>query len=285
MLHHFLLTRFNLRLWSKDKTERMIDWEQWLERRMALFETYCLPSVMGQSYGEFTWVLLVDVNTPQAIMDRLHRCKQQCPQIHLVRVRSEYGVHFAEVFSQVTAKLLAEQQAKEGDCCLTTYLDNDDCIAQDFVEDTQHRCKHLTTPCFLSYDWGLQVYTELEHFTTRICYPNNHFLTLVETVCDEGFQPKTCYGYGSHFLVEKRELARVEHVSDATHPMWVELIHHENIDNDVKMTLRTNIVTDKTLLRKRFLLDIDIHPNHRLAFAVRTMGQIYRRIRNKFRKQ
>ena len=285
MLHHFLLTRFNLRLWSKDKTERMIDWEQWLERRMALFETYCLPSVIGQSCGEFTWVLLVDNHTPAAVMERLHRCKEGCAQIHLVRVKSEYGFRFAEIFSQVVAKLLNERKAKEGDRYLTTYLDNDDCLADDFVAETQRRCKDLEASCFLSFDYGLQVFTDLEHFTTRICYSNNHFLTLVETITGEGYKPRTCYGYGSHFLVEEQGLARVEHVSDATHPMWVELIHRENIDNDVKMTLRTSIVAEKTLLRQRFSLDIVIHPNHRLAFAVRAMGQIYRRIRNKFRKQ
>lgn len=284
MLHHFLLTRFNLRLWSKDKTESFINRGAWLARRMELFETYCLPSVVGQTCGEFTWVLLVDASTPAAVMERLHQCRERCPQMHLVRVRSEYGRRFAEIFSQVVARQLAERHAGEGDRCLTTYLDNDDCLARDFVAETQRRSEGLDAPCFLSYDYGLQVYTEMDHFATRICYPNNHFLTLVEAVFGDGFQPRTCYGYGSHFLLEQRGLARVEHVRDAAHPMWVELIHAENVDNDVKMTLRTSVVTDRTLLRQRFSLDIDIHPNHRWTFAARAIGQIYRRIKNKFRQ-
>lgn len=277
MLHHFLLTRFNLRLWSQDKTARTIDPDKWIERRMALFETYCLPSVMGQSCGDFTWVLLIDAHTPSAVMKRLYRNKKQCPQMYLVRVQSEYGLHFAEIFSQVVDQLLSEQQAKEGDRCLTTFLDNDDCLAQDFVAETQRCCKDLAAPCFLSFDYGLQVYTEMEHFTTRICYPNNHFLTFTETVTGEGFKPKTCYGYGSHFLLQKYGLAQVEHVSDASHPMWIELIHSENIDNDVKMTFSTRFVTDKTLLRQRFSLDMDILPNHQMSFILRAIQQMWRR--------
>lgn len=277
-LHHFLLTRFNLHIWSQDKTQAPIDWYEWLCRRMALFERYCLPSVKGQTCGEFTWVLLVDTNTPPAIMERLRGYKDTCPQIHLVRVMSEYGTSFVEIFAQVVAKLLRERKAKVGDLCLTTYFDNDDSLANDFVAQVQRRSNALVAPCFLSFDYGLQVYSELEHFTTLIRYPNNHFLSLAEPVLGEAFEPVTCYGYGSHFYVERRGLARVEHVSDAACPMWVELIHHENVDNDVKMTLRTSIVTDRSLLRRRFSLAIDIHPAHRISFAQRAVGQMWRRM-------
>lgn len=45
MIYHYLLTRFNLALWIEDKNGAAIDREEWLKRRMALFETFCLPSV------------------------------------------------------------------------------------------------------------------------------------------------------------------------------------------------------------------------------------------------
>ena len=38
MIYHYLLTRFNLALWIEDKNGAAIDREEWLKRRMALFE-------------------------------------------------------------------------------------------------------------------------------------------------------------------------------------------------------------------------------------------------------
>lgn len=49
MTHHYLLTRFNLALWQEDKNGQTIDREEWIRKRLKLFETYCLPSVAGQT--------------------------------------------------------------------------------------------------------------------------------------------------------------------------------------------------------------------------------------------
>lgn len=280
-IHHFLLTRFNLRLWSHDKTEETIDPSQWLTRRMQLFETYCLPSVMGQTVTDFAWVLLLDAATPPTFVEQLRGCKKRFPKIHLVHVRSDSGARYAEIFSQVVAHALSARKATEGDLCLTTYLDNDDCLARDFVEQTQQRCLSLQPPCFLAFDYGLQVFTEMEHFATCIRYPNNHFVTLAERVAGTIFMPATCYGYGSHFFLESHHLARVEHTGSSDRPMWVELIHHGNIDNDVKMTLHMSFAADAGLLRERFNVAADIHPRHRLAFFCRAIGQMWRRLKKK----
>lgn len=149
------------------------------------------------------------------------------------------------------------------------------------MEQTQQRCQSLQAPCFLAFDYGLQVYTEMQHFSTCIRYPNNHFLTLAERVAGTIFMPTTCYGYGSHFYLESRHLARVEHTGSEDQPMWVELIHHENIDNDVHMTFHTSIVSNADLLRERFSVDEAIHPRHRLVFLLRAFKQVWRRLRMK----
>lgn len=49
MTHHYLLTRFNLALWQEDKNGQTIDRGEWIRKRLELFETYCLPSVAGQT--------------------------------------------------------------------------------------------------------------------------------------------------------------------------------------------------------------------------------------------
>ncbi len=56
-LRHYLLTRFNLPLWNKDKHGLATRDEAWLENRCRLFEQYTLPSVQQQSCKDFVWVV------------------------------------------------------------------------------------------------------------------------------------------------------------------------------------------------------------------------------------
>lgn len=215
MIHHYLLTRFNLALWQEDKNGKVIEREEWLERRMGLFETYCLPSVMGQICRDFIWILLVDEETPAAYREQIKAYRLLCPQIHFVVVKLQYAFHFADVFRQVVMVDLEKKVFHEGDLCLTTYLDNDDCIAKTFVEMVQAECLRFNLQPnekrFLSFDYGLQLFTDLHHLATRILYPNNHFLTLAECLPLGVSTIRTCYGFGSHFLLEKRGSAEVHH--------------------------------------------------------------------------
>lgn len=289
MIHHYFLTRFNLALWQEDKNGKTIDRGKWLERRMDFFETYCLPSVMGQTCQEFRWILLVDADTPAAYRERIKAYRSLCPQIHFVGVKLQYAFHFANVFRQVVMADLQKKGFYEGDLCLTTYLDNDDCIAKTFAKRVQAECLnfHLqpNEKRFLSFDYGLQLFTDLYHLSTRILYPNNHFLTLAECLPLGAYTIRTCYGFGSHFLLEKRGLAEVHHIKDKAHPMWVEVIHDENVDNDVKMTFDTHVVKDKHLLKSDFSLNVDIATKHRLAFCFRALKQVWRRTKNKFKNK
>lgn len=298
MVHHYLLTRFNLALWREDKTGKSIDRKEWLERRMRLFETYCLPSVAGQTCQDFRWILLVDEDTPAEYREKIKTYRSRCRQIRFVGIKPRYALRFADIFRQVVVADLQKEGWKQGDLCLTTYLDNDDCIARTFVETAQTECRDFHLPPggkrFLSFDYGLQLFTQLHHLATRIYYPNNHFLTLAEylpgrnTSSDDPSAPlpqpalRTCYGFGSHFLLEKRRLAEVHHISDSEHPMWIEVIHGENVDNDVKMTLDTHFVRDKDLLRREFLLPMETGRGYRMVFAFRALGQMWRRLKNKF---
>lgn len=301
MIHHYLLTRFNLALWREDKAGKAIDREKWLTKRMLLFETYCLPSVIGQTCQDFQWILLVDENTSTKYREKIKAYRIACPQIRFVGVRAEFAPRFADVFRQVVTTDLRKKGWNEGDLCLTTYLDNDDCVAKTFVERVQAECLgfHLipNEKKFLSFDYGLQLFTDIGYFATRIFYPNNHFLTLAECLpsCSSSSVAsspsvflsfiRTCYGYGSHFLLEKRGLAEVCHVRDKKYLMWIEVIHKENVDNDVKMTLDTHFVKDKHLLKRNFSLNVDIATRHRIAFCFRALKQVWRRTKNKFKNK
>lgn len=299
MMHTFILTRFALHLWTHDKHGEEMAWERWLEERFGLFERWCLPSLMGQTRQDFRWLLLVSDTLPDWAEERMRKCQERCPQICWIRVGDgmdnkdsrPVGFHaegshfgFARMFQRAVGRCLEELEAQgrlhAGDRCLTTYLDNDDELMPDFVERVQFWATRVKPGTFVSFDYGYQEFVEI-NLRTRIYYPNNHFITLVEEVNDSQIVsfsenqfirffdnqvpqfPKTCYGYGSHFLLEKRGAAPVFHVTDRRHPMWTEVIHGHNVDNDVKMTLDTKVVRGSI--------------KSRCLFVVRALGQIWRR--------
>lgn len=290
MVFHYLLTRFNLSLWNKDKKGRKIDKDAWIERRMSLFESYCLPSVTGQKCQNFIWVLLVDEDTPEGFRQAIKVYSKTCPQIKLIGVKAHAAAYFPKIFQKVVIDDLKNRDWKDGDLCLTTYLDNDDSIHQSFVDEVQKRCQCFNLKSderrFLSFDYGLQLFTELGNFCTRVFYPNNHFITLAERLSDNGSlnyaKIRTCYGYGSHFLLEQNKMLKVCHVDNAKNPMWIEVVHGENVDNDVKMTLHTRIVSDPGTLCRDFSLSLDVDTDHVLDFSLRAIKQVLRRTKNKF---
>ena len=266
MIHHFILTRYSLSLWSRDKNNHTINKEQWLQERQQLFEQYCLPSMKEQTCKNFEWILLCDEKTPSLYINRLKELKQICPQIYVVVIKSQFAWKFAQVFREIVRKRLVEREAKSGDVCLTTYMDNDDMLSPKYVQKIQEIADDMNYNTFISFDYGKQYFTEID-VTTRIYYPNNHFVTLVEGVENV----RTCYGYGSHFYLEKSGVAKVHHISDKDELMWTEVIHKDNVDNDVKMTLNTRILRGKAM--------------NRFRFALRVVKQVYRRCKDKIYKR
>lgn len=285
MMRHFILTRFNLWLWGKDKKGKNIDRDAWLNDRVSLFECYTLPSLSAQTCKDYVWIILVDSESPEWFRKKTREWKVTCPQMHFVVVKPSYHSYFAKVFQEVVNMVVKKEKgaAEEDMTVLTTYLDNDDAVRTNFVEDIQKQAENTDSDTFLYYDYGLQYFTEMG-ISTRVFYPNNHFTTLVERIAHGGVNKnvRTCYGYGSHFLVERKKLAKVRHVSSKNKPMWVEIVHGCNVDNDVKMTFDTMLwLRDNDSYGCRLLQN-----NHRRYAYIRKwipqmIGQVVRRAKNK----
>ena len=220
-LQHFVLTRFNLLLWNKDKDGNKVRTKEWLEHRFALFEQYCLPSIKNQTCQNFEWVVLFDSTTPEAFKKKIEEYKKECPLLIPVFVEPEHGRYFAEIFREEVVKRLNSQRV------ITTYLDNDDALSIHFVEDLQKRAESPSNGNFINYVDGYQYYTDYK-YVMRIHYPRNHFMSVVE----EGNPAtiKTIYGYGSHYYIEKIPGIKIEYVKNQ--PMWCEVIHEKNMGND-----------------------------------------------------
>ena len=68
---HFIITRFNLRIWQQDKNNIPTHTSEWLEHRFELFEKYCLPSVENQTNKNFIWLCMFDKETPAPYKERI----------------------------------------------------------------------------------------------------------------------------------------------------------------------------------------------------------------------
>ena len=251
IVNHFILTRFNLRLWRQDKNGSPVRTAEWLEHRFALFANYCLSSVAAQSCKDFQWIVLFDSKTPEQYRERIEGYRAQCPQLVPVFVEPENGRYFAEVFRGEVCRLL--RQAQDPKRMLTTYLDNDDALAVGFVEDVQRRADELPDDTFISYTDGYQYYTD-HSYVMRIHYPRNHFVSVVES--GNSLTLRTIYGYGSHYYIDNIPGTKIERV--ASSPLWCEVIHDRNMGNDAYF-LHAKMMNDPELMRRDFAVDVALN--------------------------
>lgn len=252
-LQYFILTRFNLFLWNKDKEGKKVRSKEWLEHRFALFEQYCLPSVKNQTCQNFEWIVLFDSATPESFNSKVEWYRNECPQLISVYVESQNGRYFAEIFRQEVVKRLNAQRV------ITTYLDNDDALSIHFIEDLQKRAESLNDGTFISYTGGYQFYTDY-NYLIQIHYPRNHFISVLEKGDPDII--KTIYGYGSHYYIEKIPSVKIKKVKNL--PMWCEVIHEKNMGNDAYFLWGAKMMRDKEILHREYAINKTIESSIKL---------------------
>lgn len=276
-IEHYILTRFNLRLWTKDKNRNHTRTEEWLKNRFELFEDFCLPSIMNQTNQSFRWIVLFDINTPDKYKERIKSYEKVCRQFCPCYVEADKSRYFVKVFKDEIHKRIK----KDTKFLITTYLDNDDALHQKYVEEVQNM--EVKFPTFVSYVYGIQYYTEL-NIATRIPYTNNHFISLIEPL-DETQSFRTVYGYGSHIAINKYANTKTLYIDSSNQDRWIEVIHETNMDNDVKMTFDTKLVKDVELLKKEYGLNITLSSKSTTifysTFLFRAFKEVIRHIKLK----
>lgn len=279
----YIITRFNLRLWPHDKRGNQTQTEEWLKERFRLFESYCLPSIAGQTSKDFTWIVLFDSETPEEYTSRFGRYKLLCPQFTPVMVQPKVSRKFKTFIPQI----VIEDIKKRYDNCesfrlITTYLDNDDALRNDYVAETARLAGEVGNNTFISYVKGLQYYTEL-NIAVSFRYKTNHFISFVETIENTSNTIKTVYGFGSHDDIDKFGNCQCLYL-DNQNPKWLEVVHTNNIDNDIRLKFRFSLVTDLLCL-KPFGIDNVLSKQSRkifyTKFVVRSYKELIRHIRYK----
>ena len=237
----YILTRFNLRLWPHNKVGEETQTEAWLRRRVELFERYTLPSVVVQTCQDFVWIILIDRDSPQWLLDKIKQWEEDCKQIKVISVKGEHSRAFARIFREVMAKDLDGYKGP----VISTYLDNNDAIARFFISDVQRKLADAKAKTVLTYSHGIQYFTQLK-LATSIRFKHNHFISIIENA-DE---LRSVLGYGSHYYIWK--CPEISMLYDDSKNMWMEVVHEGNVENDVWMTFDTRLIKDIHALDELF---------------------------------
>lgn len=211
-LDHVLLTRFNLPSGGAESYVRAK--EDWLVKRVALFERYCLPSVLDQQQQDFCWIIYLDPESPlwlKAKMAKL-RAEGAC-----------HDIYRTEVPKSVLLGDIRTALGDSGNRLITTNLDNDDALAVDFTArvrraSTTHPQR---TAVFLSKGLirkGNGLYLRQD--------PHNAFCSVSEPWDP---QPVTCWSAWHIHLAETMPTRMI-----GGDPGWLQVVHGDNVSNRVR---------------------------------------------------
>jgi Putative rhamnosyl transferase len=208
---HVIVTRFNLPSAGAESLIRAK--EGWLRDRVALFERYCLPSVLAQSNQFFDWIIYFDPKSPGWLRERIDSHTEKRSYIPLFRT----SVGPADLAADID-----EITGRRGTALITSSLDNDDALAIDFIERLQAAAalRPGRTAVYLSRGLiksGRRVYLRVD--------PANAFPSVVE----DWSSPVTCWADWHNLLGNHMPVLELH-----GDPGWLQVIHGANVSNRVR---------------------------------------------------
>lgn len=204
--------------------------QEWLEKRIFLFEKYCLASIMSQTDKNFIWVCHVHKDSPEYIKNKFAEYQKQCPQLKII-----YG-SFYYLFKDDLFKFI-KTEIPQKTYLITTRCDSDDMIASNYIENI-HKHLYKGINYFLDFVNGY-IYDAQNDVLCRTKFRRNPFCTRVEKM--KNFQ--TVYITSHDSINQKGYVHQLK-----TEPMWTQVIHGGNILNK----LDGDIQNDKEDFKARF---------------------------------
>lgn len=216
---HWIITRFNVGLYSLRTRENM---KIWMSSRLNLFENYTAPSVQNQINKDFEWLLLTDEFTEDVYLNRI---SSACSGLRyrIVPVKGFKCKKYGERLSVggVMADTIRNTVCGESKISIQTRLDSDDFIspfAVSIIQKTLNLMKPRTILDFrygYVYDFVDQNLYEADHaegspYITGVFYNNTR-----ETIYD-------------NIHLKYRGNDMIYNKSDR---IWIMILHGMNVSN------------------------------------------------------
>lgn len=208
------MTRFNLATPGREFAIR--NKPGWLEERFRLFEQYCLPSVIAQTNQNFHWIIYFDENTPDEYKAR-------------VETLSGSGAVFTPYYTGLFTgdgwgRSIHECLAPAQNYVLTTRLDNDDSLANDFVERLHNevRARNMAEGAYNFFKGAICQGDKLYDMTHKSAAFFSLLEPLSDTLC-------TAPNIQHMHMAEGREVFQI-----GGRPAWMQIVHDTNVSNRVR---------------------------------------------------
>jgi hypothetical protein len=179
---------------------------------MKLFTTITLPSMARQSCQDFTWLVLMDRQTPEHYIRELERVA--CPTMKLIFWKSDQ---------------LGWQQGFEPGRCelITTRVDNDDAFYRDAVKDIQNAWRTQNAgrakPWLIVFPFGM-----ILDLASRRMWVMEYWFNNCPTMVEESENARTVYRW-QHSEIPL-EVPRF-FIKDK--PYWLQVVHSRNVLNAI----------------------------------------------------
>ena len=208
----------------------------------------------AQTEKDFTWMVFFHSDTPEKYKKRVQEYKALMQNFIPVYMKPEESISH---FDDYLYDFIKEQEEK---WILTTRIDNDDLIAEDFIEKLQSAVKEMKKEeCFLSFLWGIN-WDIQNGMTAYMQYPYNHFVSILSSKAEKTRfvlqYTHTLIGETGIpvYTIGKTEKHRVRWnntkglVTEAKRkPMWCEIIHETNYMNYMHYWPRGMVLDGKQL--------------------------------------
>lgn len=207
------MTRFNVRFAHSLSSSALALSPDWLWGRVALFEDYCLSSVISQTARPDSWIIMFDENTPPELRERAASWRAA-----IGIIRPAYMGPF-DVPVAVDAVMLHGRVDRNW--LVTTRLDSDDALHPRFCEVVRENVVEGRRE-FLNITRGLIV-------ANGKCYrksmPANPFISFSEPTMNA----RTVWAE-QHGLLHQVAPVRQLRLRDG----WVQIVHGGNLSNIVR---------------------------------------------------
>ncbi len=286
-IKHLVITRFNLKIWDKDKSNNITLGDDWLEQRFLLFEQFCFPSLLSQTDKKFLWICLFDSKTPTKYLQKIQNFQSILPQLKPIFISELEAVDNYKSITRST--ILNEFYPNEDNVFITTRIDNDDSIHVDYIKKINQIAESTNyQDQYCVFEYGYQ-YFVLTNLLTRIKYPNNHFTSRIEKGIKEKNNIKTVFAIKHSHLRKKSvtESVYVHKIIDKKNPFWIEVIHERNVANDLFLSFRikdiVNFFQTRAEIRNRTLsefgLSISISKGNQIKkYATYYLPEVFKKI-------
>lgn len=183
-----------------------------MEERLSLFERFCVPSVAGQRWQDFRWLIYVARETRKAHLSELARILRGVRQVEVTPMDS-----WSDDWAAASVYLLGKTPK-----VVTTRLDNDDALHQDFMRLVAERAAAEEPGTFIEFLSGY-TYDLASGRLNRYQFPGNPFPSYVE------WRRPTLLTVHQGNHVHLREKGKMVTIDEPT--AWLQVIHGSNVMN------------------------------------------------------